>query len=736
MVKGWGTRVAGVLLSAAMAVGLLAQPAVATTEPNGSLVRGTVAPRTDIPLADRKSWELVSTETGPVADGRRSHFAAYNSALEKSVAVKNIADVLGGSSPGVEGRPLCHATNAAGAEGFCWSTADDMDRTWVPQGLTGSGEAADNQEIVPGRRVVATSWSTTTYHPVGYNGMMRVTFADVTDLGDVTYWHALLVTATSGSSFTALKGHADSLTWYKNYLYLSTAAGLAVFDLRKIWLMTGTGTGVGMSGTTSSAAGYRYALPQVDRFEHRLPEPRACGSQNIDKSSGQHYPPCFAGISLDTSGAVPALVTTEVGEIPTAQQQSFNTVRTVTRWNLNPETGLLAWSPQWEDPSRIDEGVSRPAKLYTSTVSGAQGIAMNRGRFVISAACPGFIGNDAESEIVSCLYHAWPGEPVRLWTRVGVYAQNLSYWPGTDDLWTVNEKINTTSGERTVFNIPWPKAPLPLRPLVGLQGDLNGDAAPDLLAVRPDAAVGSGPGNGNLVLYGGVREDPAHGTQGGFGPRTSVGTDWNSIRLVSGVGDLARDPAGTPSYPDVLAVDNAGDLYLYKGVRGGFDARRKLSTGWGIVQKMTGVGDIIDDPTTAEDDGLPDLFAVMNDGEARLYPGRAGGLGPSKVVGTSWDTMRLVSGVGDLTGDEVPDVLAVDNAGDLFLYKGVKGGLDARVKLSTGWGTVQTMTGVGHLMGDGLPDLVAMWSDGTAHLYPGKSGGLGPKRTVDLGWAI
>ncbi|MFD9034424.1 hypothetical protein ACFVZW_25270 [Streptomyces sp. NPDC059567] len=72
---------------------------------------------------------------------------------------------------------------------------------------------------------------------------------------------------------------------------------------------------------------------------------------------------------------------------------------------------------------------------------------MNRGRFVVSAVCPEYI--ELQTRIAGCLYHAWLGEPVRLWTRTGIYGQNVSYWPAADELWTVNE----APGDRNVFHI-------------------------------------------------------------------------------------------------------------------------------------------------------------------------------------------------------------------------------------------------------------------------------------------
>ncbi|GGT98424.1 hypothetical protein GCM10010272_49150 [Streptomyces lateritius] len=710
MKRGRGTRFAVALISAVLAVGVLPQSASAATVPNGEVVPATITP-----IAPGKSWVLTSTESGVVPQAHRTAFTQNIAAAEaRGVQRVGIAEVLGDLN--VAARPLCHATNAAGAEGFCWNDAwgDDSKMEFVPQGLTGSGESRHNQQLVGDRRIVVSSWYSGDPHPTyDKEDLMRVTFADVTDPANVRYRHALLVTPTA-SGFTNLRGHANSVTWYRNHLYVSTAAGLAVFDLTRIWRTDASAGGVGSSGGTHAAAWHAYALPQVDRYQHLLeapndpgwdpdnprykPEnsptysPTNCGSQFGD-------PPCFAGVSLDDSGAEPALVTTEVGEIPDHEPQTFGTKRSIVRWPLDRTTGL---------PAAKADHIVRPAGAYQSTVSGAQGVAMHRGRVVVSAACPEFVA--LETRIASCLYHAWPGEPVRLWTRTGIYAQNVSYWPATDELWTINE----APGDRTVFHTGWPKPEIPLRSLTGTWGDLTGDTVPDLLAVRPDASPSALAGNGNLTLY--------PGAVNGAGARTSIGTNWNSMRLVSGIGRLDSD-----TWPDVLAVDDTGVLWLYPGAKGGLGARTQISTGWGSVRAMTGAGDLTGD-------GQPDLMAVWNDGTAHLYPGKPGGLGTRTQIGTNWNTMRLFSGVGDLTADGRPDVLAVDGAGALWLYPGTQATLGVRTQISTGWGPVRAMTGAGDLTGDGQPDLMAVWNDGSGHLYPGKPGGLGTHSAVDLGW--
>ncbi|MFB7781917.1 ATP/GTP-binding protein, partial [Streptomyces vinaceus] len=62
--------------------------------------------------------------------------------------------------------------------------------------------------------------------------------------------------------------------------------------------------------------------------------------------------------------------------------------------------------------------------------------------------------------------------------------------------------------------------------------------------------------------------------------------------------------------------------------------------------------------------------------------------GATKVqIGTGWDAMANITGVGDITGDGVPDLLAVEKAtGHLYRYSGpsFQGGT-ARVRIGTSW---------------------------------------------------
>ncbi|MFF8836718.1 FG-GAP-like repeat-containing protein [Streptomyces sp. NPDC015130] len=108
-------------------------------------------------------------------------------------------------------------------------------------------------------------------------------------------------------------------------------------------------------------------------------------------------------------------------------------------------------------------------------------------------------------------------------------------------------------------------------------------------------------------------------------------------------------------------------------------------------------------------DGRPDVLAVKDDGNLRLYPGTDGGaLGTPRVIGTGGWAGAVVSHRGDWTGDGHPDVLArIGN--DLWVYPNTGGGeLGPRVAMGgrpTGWSGL-TPLAAGDVDGDDLPDVL------------------------------
>jgi hypothetical protein len=260
-------------------------------------------------------------------------------------------------------------------------------------------------------------------------------------------------------------------------------------------------------------------------------------------------------------------------------------------------------------------------------------------------------------------------------------------------------------------------APLPMPPssLSNSTQDWNGDWNNDVLARTA---------TGDLRLYGGTGRGAF--VQGA----TVIGTGWNTFDAMDTVGDWNGD--GTL---DVLARQAAnGDLWLYPGDgRGGWRPWSVVGAGFQIMSTLTGPGDFTGD-------GRPDLLAVEGaTGNLWLYPGNgAGGFLARVQVGAGWYVMRVAFSPGDFDGDGCADLLAVENAtGNLWLYPGTcTGGWRARALVGSGWNVMNALVGIGDFNGDRTADVLAREaSTGTLWLYPGNgSGGWLARVRADSGW--
>jgi hypothetical protein len=258
-------------------------------------------------------------------------------------------------------------------------------------------------------------------------------------------------------------------------------------------------------------------------------------------------------------------------------------------------------------------------------------------------------------------------------------------------------------------------------------------------------------------------------------PADGQGADLTAAGAVSVTGAAAarRDLVGDDGFGDLLVMDSAGLVSLYKGTgSGGLSARiagsggvfstssvlvpfgdvngdrcndvlvrvgdqlrayrpgcgkivsasspyTLIGSGWGQYNVLTSPGDV-------NGDGYQDLVARQaSTGDMYFYAGTADHRLKSRVkIGTNWKTYTKIVGAGDLNGDGRGDLLGIDAAGALWRYYGTASGAVApRVQLATGWGGYTSVVGLGDISGDGKPELVGRTGDG--RLYRHSATGTG-----------
>lgn len=251
-------------------------------------------------------------------------------------------------------------------------------------------------------------------------------------------------------------------------------------------------------------------------------------------------------------------------------------------------------------------------------------------------------------------------------------------------------------------------APIPTDPV----GDFGGNGWSDLLARATST--------GTLYLY------PGNGTN--LESRTSLGTGWNSFNTVTRLGDFNRD-----GREDVIARQTSnGDLWLYHGTGTGLGSRVRIGTGWNIMREITPIGDL-------NHDGFPDLVAVQSsNGNLYFYPGVGNGFGLRKSIGTGWNSMDALTGVGDFNRDGYVDLIARQiSTGNLYLYPGRAGStFGARTLIGTGWNTMRDLTGIGDFDRDGYVDLFAVnKTSNNLYFYPGRGTGFASRVLLSGGWS-
>ena len=204
----------------------------------------------NFPRIDAAGFAVVSGTTFPTYGARIAALEA-----DPRLAPVGLTAVLDAANR--TGRPLCHPTfldPALNPQGFCWQDGEDDDaNVWIPQGVTGSGDAQPSG-TVGGRRVVAATWH------YADDSAIRVSFLD---LATLKYRHVLLVEPVE-HKLRRDRRHGHGLFWYRDKLVVATGGSvLRVFDLDHLWATNASTGEVGL-GTDGRyrARSHAYALPQ------------------------------------------------------------------------------------------------------------------------------------------------------------------------------------------------------------------------------------------------------------------------------------------------------------------------------------------------------------------------------------------------------------------------------------------------------------------------------------------
>ncbi len=304
----------------------------------------------------------------------------------------------------------------AGSRWYCFDPADSGtvgEPEWIPQGVTTSADAGTG-----GREALLVSWYDDRTAPA--KGV-RVSFLDA---ATNKYRHVLLVYPyidTAGQPTYEIVGrpqggiHAGGIVWHGNLLYvMDTTRGIRVFDMRQIFeLGESDADKIGRHGTKYHGFGYRYVMPQVGAWVN------AAGPDNDgDFTCETNGAPKFSSIGLDSG----ALITSEYC-------RSNGAFGRVARWSLQPGA----------------DGHLRATEAYRLPVHNVQGAVSAAGTYYLSRSR----GEATHGQLIPATPNGGTLEAGTA-RRAGIGPEDLSYWPGRDELWTVTEH----AGRRMLYGVP------------------------------------------------------------------------------------------------------------------------------------------------------------------------------------------------------------------------------------------------------------------------------------------
>jgi hypothetical protein len=193
----------------------------------------------------------------------------------------------------------------AATKSFCWDADRAGTTTWVPQGITTSGDA-DDDGMWGADKVILSGWHGT--DALGRYNDARIMAVNYDNPASPSYrMMYLAVPNSTGSTFTSAQAHMGGMAWYGDKIYVTavgnTSTAIRVFSTQHILQLTDTTSDkIGKTSGGYAAYTYKYAMMQVGYYTY------AGGTCSMASDTGV---PCFSSMSLDRSTSPASVVTTE-----------------------------------------------------------------------------------------------------------------------------------------------------------------------------------------------------------------------------------------------------------------------------------------------------------------------------------------------------------------------------------------------------------------------------------------
>jgi hypothetical protein len=263
---------------------------------------------------------------------------------------------------------------------MCWDADRAESTSWVPQGITTSGDA-DDDGLWGADKVILSGWHGT--EALGRYNDARIHFINYNNPSAPAFRMVYLAVPNStGSTFSAAKAHMGGMVWYGDKIYVSavgnTNVAIRVFSTSHILQMTDSASAIGKTSAGYAAYGYKYAMMQVGYYTY------ASGTCSMAADTGV---PCFSSISLDRSTSPDSLVTTEYFSDQSLHGRLY-------RYGMGTNFLLGANSA----------GTVAATDAYRSYVGNMQGVLSNSGKWYVahsSAVQPGSLWTQTTTQSTS-----------------------------------------------------------------------------------------------------------------------------------------------------------------------------------------------------------------------------------------------------------------------------------------------------------------------------------------------